>query len=324
MVYEITGKVIPEGGLPLHVGVIVNNAVTLMQAAQAINGKPVVERPVTLAGELNQPKVVLVPIGTTYEDLISAAGGLKKSSAVLIDGGPMMGKIVDDWSQGISKTTSGVLALPQDHFIVRMMTKTLGQVIRQSKAACCQCFRCTDLCPRNLIGHEIYPHMTMRTIDYQLAEPTHHITSAFLCSQCGLCELISCDFMMLSPRKIYAAYRKMLTDRGVKNPHQNKPMQTRSTFNDRKISIETILKKLDLTKYDVPIPFEGNIKVKHVKIPLNRHIGAKAKPSIQINQKIRMCDKIAQTPKGQLGTTYHASITGKVVDINEQWIEIKE
>jgi Na+-translocating ferredoxin:NAD+ oxidoreductase RnfC subunit len=171
LVYEVAGKVIPEGGIPLHVGIVVNNVITLMQVARAVNGKPVTERAVTVTGEVREPKVVTVPIGTTYSDMIKIAGGLTAPDAVLIDGGPMMGNIVEIWDQGIGKTTSGIIALPSSHFLIRMKKRPVGQIAHLSKAACCQCFRCTDLCPRGLIGHDIYPHMTMRTIDYNTAEP---------------------------------------------------------------------------------------------------------------------------------------------------------
>lgn len=322
LVFEATGKVIPEGGIPLNVGVVVNNVITLMQVSDAVNGKPVTERTVTVAGEVREPKVVTAPIGTTYSDLIKMAGGLKMADAILIDGGPMMGNIVELWDQGISKTTSGVLALPPDHFIIRARKKPLSQMIKQSKAACCQCFRCTDLCPRNLIGHELYPHMTMRTIDYNQAEPTKHVTSAFLCSQCGVCELVACDSMLLSPRKILAAYRKDLTSRGVKNPHRRDGIAVRETFHDTKISVDTVLKKTDLVKYDHPLPFAGIKTVEKVRIPLGRHTGAPAIPSVSIGQKVRMTDVIAETPEEKLGTVYHASIAGKVTDVTGYWVEI--
>lgn len=322
LVYEVTGKVIPEGGIPLNVGVVVNNVITLMQVSQALNGKPVTERAVTLVGEFNKPKVVVVPIGTTYENLIQLGGGLKLPNAVLIDGGPMMGKIIQDISLGIGKTTSGIIALPADHFVIRMMQKPLGQVIKQSKAACCQCFRCTDLCPRNLLGHDIYPHMTMRTIDYNLLDSSPHVTSAFLCSQCGMCELISCDIMQLSPRKIFAAYKKELIRRGVKNPHKQVPAMVCSSFDDRKMGIATVLKKIDLTRYDVTLPFVGQSSVMQVRIPSNKHIGAKSEPCVSIGQKVRMCDMIAASKEGQLGSISHASISGKVTAIADDFIEI--
>lgn len=325
LVYEVTGKVIPEGGIPLNVGIVVNNVITLMQVAQAINGKPVTERAVTLAGEFNRPQVITVPIGTTYRDLVKLGGGLKlqEGDITLVDGGPMMGKLVNNWDEGVGKTTSGVLALPNDHFIVRMESKPLEQVVQQSKAACCQCFRCTDLCPRNLIGHELYPHMTMRSIDYNLADPTKHITSAFLCSQCGTCELIACDFMLLSPRKIYAAYRKQLVASGIKNPHNRQNLEANSQLVNRKIAISTIMKKLDLVRYDVAMPYIKYAQnINRVRIPLNKHAGSPALPTVSMGQKVKMCDMMAATPKNKLGTVYHASISGKITDITDTWIEI--
>jgi len=322
LVYELTGRVIPEGGIPLNVGVVVNNVITLMQVAEAVNGKPVTERAVSLVGEFKKPQVVIVPIGTTYNDLIKIAGGLNIADAVLIDGGPMMGKIVVDWSLGIAKTTSGVIALPRDHFIVRMQQKSLAQMIKQSKSACCQCFRCTDLCPRNLLGHGLQPHLTMRTVDYNLSKPTENITSAFLCSQCGMCELIACDFMLLSPRKIYAAYRKELVARSIKNPHVRNDVQVCEELSNRKVAINMVLKKLDLEKYYIELPFTGKKEIKRVKVALNKHLGASAISQVKSGQKVYMTEVIAESSCDKLGSVYHASIDGVIAEVTDEYIEI--
>jgi len=282
----------------------------------------VTERIVTISGEVHDPQVVEAPIGTTYASLIAMAGGATRPDVVLIDGGPMMGKIIENHQQGISKTTSGVIALPPDHFVVEMNKKPLRQMIKQSKSACCQCFRCSDLCPRNLIGHKLYPHMTMRTIDYNQSDPTEHITSAFLCSQCGLCELVACDFMFLSPRKIYAAYRKELEAKGIKNPHIRKGFNVTSQYENVKVSIPTVKKKLGLTHYAEQLPFNGLQSVGHVRIPVNRHAGAPAKPAVHLKQKVKMCDVIAASPSDKMGSVYHASIAGHVTEITDYWIEI--
>lgn len=323
LVYEVTGKIIPEGGIPLNAGIVVNNVITLMQIAHAVNGKPVTERTVTLIGELREPKIVTVPIGITYNDLLKLAGGLKIKDAILIDGGPMMGKIITNWDQGIGKATGGVIALPKNHVLIRKAKKPLEQIIKQTKSACCQCFRCTDLCPRNLLGHELYPHMTMRTIAYNHAEPSKHITSAFLCSQCGMCELIACDFMHLSPRKIFAAYKKELISRGVKNPHKNASAKIDTQFNNRKPSIQMVMKKLNLEKYNCKPIFAGIQQTKMVRIPLNKHIGSPAISQVNIGQTVRRCDIIAASPQDKLGAVYHASINGRITDVNDNYIEIK-
>lgn len=322
LVYEVTNKIIPEGGIPLNVGVVVNNVISLMQVAHAVSGKPVTSRTVTLTGEFNEPKVITVPVGTTYTNLIDLAGGFSTQEVVLVDGGPMMGKIVTDWNAGIAKTTSGILALPKDHFLIRMAQQSISQVVKRSKSACCQCFRCSDLCPRNLLGHDLNPHLTMRTIDYNLASPAKNITSAFLCSQCGVCELLACDIMQLSPRKILAAYRKELVAKGIKNPHQRKELTANSQFPNRKIAIPTLMKKVDLVKYDVKFPYCGSFETKTVRIALDKHIGAPAIPQVSVGQKVRMCDIIATSPVDKLGTVYHASIDGKVTEVGENVVEI--
>lgn len=321
-VYDVTGRVIPEGGLPLHVGVVVNNVTTLSQIAQAVQGKPVTERMLTITGEVARPQVVSVPIGATYADLIQIAGGTLVDKPVVIDGGPMMGKIVENLQAGIGKTTSGILVLPAEHFVVRMKSKSFAQMAKQSKAACCQCIRCTDLCPRNLLGHEIYPHMTMRTIDYNQTEPKQHITSAFLCSQCGMCELIGCDIMTLSPRKVYAEYRKQLVARGIQNPHKRSGFKISQEYESRKVAIPTVLKKLGLTQYARPLEFQDIKPVQRVRISLKDHIGVPAVPKVREGQKVTQGELLASSPEGKLGTSYHASIAGAVTSVTDNYIEI--
>ncbi|MBU0505591.1 MAG: SLBB domain-containing protein [bacterium] len=324
-VYDATGRIIPEGGLPLHVGVVVSNVLSLAQITQAVSGKPVTERIVTIAGEVNKPCVVSVPIGTPYKDLINLAEGKSDPDAQVIDGGPMMGNVVKDLNAGIAKTTSGLVVLSKNSLVVRMKEISLGQMIKLSKSACCQCFRCTDLCPRNLLGHELYPHATMRTLDYNSAEATKHITSAFLCSQCGVCELIACDFMLLSPKRIYAAYRKELVAKGIKNPHSKKPEQVTSAYEDRKVSVAMVMKKLGIEKYyKKNIPFLGNMNTNFVSIPINKHIGAPSLPAVNVGQSVSMGDMIATCPEKALGANYHASISGEVVEVTESYINLRK
>jgi Na+-translocating ferredoxin:NAD+ oxidoreductase RnfC subunit len=323
-VYDVTGRIIPEGGLPLHVGVLVNNVLTLAQIADAVNGKPVTERPVTIAGSVKQPLVATIPIGATYRDLIDLAGGTLNPTDVLMDGGPMMGTIIDDPDLGISKTTGGVIVLPEDHLIVKMQNISITGMVKKSKAACCQCIRCSDLCPRNLIGHALYPHMSMRTIDYNMSEPTEHITSAFLCSQCGMCELIACDVMQLSPKKIYAEYKKLLIAKGIKNPHHRVPTAVLPELEYRKVPISTRNKKIGISEYDVKAPVKGFQKMSRVKIPLDKHTGAPALSKVAPGERVKMGEKIAASPPETLGAIYHASIAGKVTEVTDRWIEIKE
>ena len=196
-------------------------------------------------------------------------------------------------------------------------------MVKKSKAACCQCFRCSDLCPRNLIGHDLFPHKTMRTIDYGLSNPTGHITSAFLCSQCGVCELIACDVMQLSPRKAYAEYRKLLMEKGIKNPHRKTGISSREELEYRKIPMDTIIKKVGISAYNVSLPSTGYQDITKVRISLNRHTGAVSIPIVSEGDKVHQGDVIAVIPEGKLGAVYHASIKGEIIEVNEKWIKIE-
>jgi Na+-translocating ferredoxin:NAD+ oxidoreductase RnfC subunit len=325
-VFEITGKVIPEGSFPASVGIMVSNVLALAQLADAVEGKPVTERPVTIAGSVNKPQVATVPIGTTYNDLIQMAGGALNASDVLIDGGPMMGTIVSDRHQGISKSTTGVIALPQDHFVIRMRTTSASQMVKKSKAACNQCGQCTDLCPRRLLGHGIAPHEVMRTIDYNLSEPAAVITSSFLCSDCGLCELMACDTMELSPRAIYKEYRKLLIQKGIQNPHKNSQIAPLKELQFRKVPIHTMIQRLELSPYISGIPSTGFWKPHRVRIPLDSHQGIPAAPVVGPGDRVTKNDVIAVSPfvneSDEAGTVCHASIGGIVKDVTGKWIEI--
>jgi len=83
LVYEVTGKVIPPGGLPVHVGVIVNNVETLVNIGAAADGQPVTHKMLTIAGAVRQPLTVRVPLGVTYRYCIELAGGLATADPVL-------------------------------------------------------------------------------------------------------------------------------------------------------------------------------------------------------------------------------------------------
>lgn len=320
-VYDVTGRVVPEGGLPPDVGVLVCNVLSLAQVAHAVAGKPVTERPVTVAGSVRRPRVVDAPIGTPYADLVAAAGGTLRADDVLLDGGPLMGAPVADPSAGIGRTTAAVLALPADHLVVRLRQTDLGEMLRKSKAACCQCSRCTDLCPRYLLGHRLEPHRTMRTVDYGLAD-AEAVTAAFLCSQCGVCELLACDAMLLSPRRLLAEYKRALLARGVRNPLRRTPGAARPELADRRQPTAMARRKLGLEAF-AAAPERGRFRAERVRLPLRRHAGAPARPRVAAGQAVQMGDLVAAPPDERSGACVHASIAGRVSEAGDEWLEIR-
>src|SRR3974377_2253462 len=83
LVYEVTGRLIPPGGIPIQVGVVVNNVETFVNIAAAAEGKPVTHKWLTIAGAVRTPATLRVPIGTTYRDCLETVGGLTTEDPVL-------------------------------------------------------------------------------------------------------------------------------------------------------------------------------------------------------------------------------------------------
>lgn len=79
MVYEVTGRVVPPAGIPLDVGCVVSNVATMLGISDAMEGKPFTEKYLTVTGEVRNPSVLHVPVGTSFEACIALAGGAKKS-----------------------------------------------------------------------------------------------------------------------------------------------------------------------------------------------------------------------------------------------------
>ena len=331
-VYDVTGRVVPEGGSPLDVGVLVLNVLTSRQIYQAVNGIPATERTLTVTGAVKNPKVVSVPVGARYSELIALAGGLARSenssTVTILEGGPMMGTVVSDLESGIGKSTHAILVLPNTHFVVQMKTKSMDEVALQSKAVSGQGTMSTDLCPRHLLGHEIQPHEAMIALDYSKAEPASAITAAFLCSGCGVCELVGDEASFTSPKRVYAEYKLRLEKAGVQNPHRRAGFTVHSQFENRKLSIATLMMKLGLNEYARKPEYAGRAQpagkkeIALVRIPLDRHVGARSESNVVLHQRVKRGDLIAESPSDGLGAHYHSSIHGLVTDINDRFIEI--
>ncbi|OGC24628.1 electron transporter RnfC, partial [candidate division WOR-1 bacterium RIFOXYB2_FULL_37_13] len=113
LIKAILGREVPSGGLPMDVGVIVNNVGTCVAIAEAIKlGKPLISRAVTVTGSgIREPKNLYVRIGTTFKEVIDQCGGLTEDAAKVIMGGPMTGLPVSSLDVPVVKGTSCILVL---------------------------------------------------------------------------------------------------------------------------------------------------------------------------------------------------------------------
>ena len=320
-VYESSGRLVPQGGIPLKVNCVVLNVETLVNIADAMAGKPVTHTYVTITGEVPQPLTLKLPIGISVAEAIALGGRTDLTGMKVIDGGPMMGKFITDFGQPITKTTKGLIVLPQHHALVRRRTLSVEKIVKQAKTACMQCRYCTDLCPRYLLGHHLEPHKIMQSIRYMnLTEDT--MKMAFACSECGVCEQYAC-IMGLSPREVNAFLKRELTKAGSK-PNQAPLSQARHSMQpDRKIPVKRMISRLGLASYDkyAPLKFD-EYAVNEVRIPLKQHVGAPSQPCVSQGQPVRQGELIAAIPDNALGANIHASINGVVTAVTTTMIVI--
>jgi len=168
------GKEVPEGGLPVDAGAIVDNVATAYAVYDAIvNGNPLTGRVVTVTGpELTNPGNFYVPLGTPISELIKLAGGLPENTGKVVAGGPMMGKAISSLDAPSTKGLSGVLVLPDD------------EARRKPAGPCIRCAKCVSICP---MGLEPYHLMDLAKHAMWEETLTQHVMS---CLECGSCSYI--------------------------------------------------------------------------------------------------------------------------------------
>jgi len=322
LVYETTGRRVPEGGIPPGVGAMVNNVETLINISRAVKGEVVTDKFLTVAGEVHQPKIIRVPIGTKVKEVIEWAGGVKIEEWAVIAGGPNMGELTTP-SAPVNKTTNGILVLPSDHPLVTRRKMGLSISLKRAKAACCYCSYCSELCPRYLLGHHLFPHKIMRSINLGIDEHLEVITSAFLCSECGLCESYACP-MELSPRLIAREIKSLLSKRGITSPHLRNSFLREREWEERKVPIDRLIARLGIRGYDLKLPVDLNsFSPSEVVVRLDQHTGSPSIAVVKRGDRVKRGELIADIPKGRLGAKYHAPITGRVTEITTSFILIK-
>ncbi len=171
LIQAVTGRQVPPGGLPVHVGCVVFNVSTFAAIYRAVRlGMPLIQRIVTVSGEaIAQPQNFLVPIGTPFQDLIRVAGGLHDKTERVISGGPMMGVAQSDLAVPVVKATNSILCLLKDQN---------GQA---ENPVCLRCGKCVAVCPMHLQPLYLYR--------FTLANRVEELKRLNItdCMECGSC-----------------------------------------------------------------------------------------------------------------------------------------
>lgn len=202
LIKALTGREVPSGGLPIDVGVVVQNTGTAYAVYEAVKkNKPLFERVVTVTGKsLSKPGNFLVRVGTPVAKLIEAAGGLPENTGKIISGGPMMGKALANLQTPVVKGTSGIVVFPAE------------ESQRPQVGPCIRCSKCVSACPMGL-----EPYLLMSLAEKGLFErmKAEKVTD---CIECGSCSYICpahrplLDYIRLGKTTLF----KMMREKSVK------------------------------------------------------------------------------------------------------------
>ncbi|MGE4549094.1 MAG: 4Fe-4S dicluster domain-containing protein [Intestinibacillus sp.] len=322
MVQMVTGKTVPERGLPLDMGAVVDNVGTLLNIYDAVTaGGSVTTKLLSVTGEVRDTVMLEAPIGTAITECIAAAGPTVTDYAVIL-GGPMMGRVLTDPAAiekaVVTKTTGNLLVLPRDHYLMTHHAVGIDRLRLQTHAACIQCRMCTDLCPRYLIGHQMRPHLVMRNLHREktILDDTQFLAAfgdAANCCSCGVCELFSCP-MGLSPRRVNDYMKGQLRARGIQVP-RNTDCQAREGLEERRVPTGRLVSRLDLSGYYGRHAHEcRTLRPQTVFIPFAQHIGKPAVPVKQTGDTVEKGELLAAAAEG-LSANIHASMRGVITEI---------
>jgi Na+-translocating ferredoxin:NAD+ oxidoreductase subunit C len=172
LIKAVTGREVPSGKLPMHVGAVVQNVGSIATIAEVFEtGLPLVERIVTVSGPgVRRPSNLIVPIGVKLRDLLEFCGGVTPDAAEIVFGGPMMGQSQPDLDTPILKGVTGVVVL------------TAAQVKPRTTHPCISCGRCLEACPVFLVPSQL--GKLAQAGRYEEME-TAHLADCMLCGSCS-------------------------------------------------------------------------------------------------------------------------------------------
>lgn len=323
LIYETIHKVITPGSLPISAGVVVNNVETLYNIYEAVyGGHPVTEKWLTVGGNIPNGCVLKAYIGTPVSELLDKLSVSVPEDHVLIDGGPAMGRIINPATAVITKTTKSLLVLPKT--IPAIISKLTNDELSMKRAAsaCCSCSRCTDLCPRHLLGYSLEPHKAIRAASAGEIDPQLY-TNAQLCCACGVCEIAACCHG-LSPKKVFANIKGLMAKNRIRYQHDGSPVTPNPDRDYRMLPSDRFMQMLGVARFDKGVPVflkDFELMPTRIVIGMKQHVGAPASPAVKVGDFVCAADLIGKAADG-ISANLHSSIDGKVLASTDREIVI--
>jgi Na+-translocating ferredoxin:NAD+ oxidoreductase RnfC subunit len=321
LVYEATGRIVPEGGNAFNAGCMVVDVEFLFNLDAAVTGrKPVTKKWLTCTGEIRMPSIVCAHLGTPLEEIISLCGCALDEEFAVIVGNPLTGRVETDMDMPVDKTTNGITVLAKDHMLVTQKKAALASVIRRSKSVSRQDTIYTDLCPRSLLGYDICVESILNQVQYGLMNDDDSVLrGVFLCAECGLCDAYGMPGSM--PGIIFAAFKNMLAENGYVPVFPEKTVAVNEMRAGRKVPNRRIIDRLELEAFSETLMRRVKTDPAKVEIPLID--GAALQTIVSVGDRVEEDTCIARAQVKEPGADMHASITGKVTLIDSERIVIQ-
>ena len=231
-----------------------------------------------------------------------------------------MGKLINPYTAIVTKTTKGILILPNSSEAIESKKIDGEKSIARAETACCQCTRCTDLCPRGLLGYPLEPHKMVRTAKGAVKVMPEMVLAATLCCGCGICETLACC-QGISPKAVINEYKALLAKNKLRFISREE-VEVAPEREYRMIPSSRWASVLGVAQFDKVPPFVGEeIDFTRVEIPLQQHIGAPSVVVVKDGDSITRGEQIAESADG-LSIPQHASISGVVTIENGVKIRI--
>ncbi len=324
LVHAVTGRLIPAGGIPLQVGCVVHNVESLLNISRAVAGSPVTRKALTVAGDVPSPASFDVPLGVSLREVVKATGRDNLDGVAAFVGGAMMGKLTHDFEQVVTKTTGGLIVLPEDHKLVQRQSLPEKAWHRIGKSGCDQCSYCTEMCPRYLLGYDVQPHKVMRGLSFTATGSEQWNKWADLCCACGLCTKYACP-EDLFPKE--ACDRAVADRKAAEVPRWLGPtedIEAHPMRDGRHIPLQALRLKLDLQRYEAPAPWiDAGLAPASVRIRLDQHLGSPSVPVVGVGDTVSEGQAVAEIAEGALGARVHTSIPGVVTDVDGEAVAVE-
>lgn len=218
LIQILTGKEIPSGAIPAHLGMVMQNVATAAYAYRAIvKGEPLTRRITTVVGEnVKHQRNIDALIGTPVRHILNAHGIKDSANTRVIMGGPMMGFTLSNLDAPLVKTTNCLLV------------PSLSELPLPPPAQpCIRCGLCAEVCPAKLLPQQLYWYS--KAEDYDRAERYN----LFDCIECG-----ACSYVCPSSIPLVQYYRAAKGNIRQQQEEKRKSDHARARFEFRKTRME--------------------------------------------------------------------------------------